>query len=300
MKSIKYTVLPLLLSGLLFSQQQLVSAVELPPLNSKNTQQQFPGKFIWFELATHNLAKQKDFYGAVFDWNFQTISKTDEQYTLINNNGRNIAGMFSVEPREGSTLGALWIGLMSVKDPARASQTVKKAGGAVHTPPKKVAKRGTYALFRDPEGALFGVLKSDSGDPDDSKAGTGDFIWMDLFARDMTQSARFYQQLAGYEVETRELSKGGQRLILNASDTARAGIVPLSENANRSGWLPYIKVNDVRATIKKINSAGGHIMVAPDKDLLDGNLAVFVDPLGGIMGIVKWQRPAQKEGRAGQ
>lgn len=266
----------------------------LPALNSTHTGKSIPGKFTWFELATVDLRKQKLFYGHVFGWSFQTISNTDEQYTLIKNGGRNIAGMFSVEPREDATLGALWIGLMSVKDPAKASKAVEKAGGSVHTSPRKVAKRGTYALFRDPEGALFGVLKSDSGDPPDMKIGMGDFLWMDLFARDLDHSAQFYQKLADYEIETRELAKGGQRLILNVSDKARAGIVPLSDNANRSGWLPYVKVADVPATIKKIKAAGGHIMVPPDKDLLSGNLAIFTDPMGGIMGIVKWAEPEQE------
>lgn len=271
------------------------SSPVLPPLNKADTGEQLTGKFIWFDHATIDLEKQKAFYGDVFDWHFQTVSKTGEQYTLIQNGGRNIAGMFSVEPREGATLGALWIGLMSVEDPAKASEVVEKAGGSIHTSPRKITKRGTYALFRDHEGAVFGVLRSDSGDPPDSKIEVGDFLWMDLFARDLDRSAQFYQKLAGYEVETRELVKGGQRLILNASDKARAGIVPLSENANRSGWLPYVKVADVQETIKKIKAAGGYIMVLPDQDLLNGNLAIFTDPMGGIMGVVKWSEPEMEK-----
>ena len=66
--------------------------------------------------------------------------------------------------------------------------------------PTEFANRGTYALFRDPEGALFGVLHSDSGDPPDrdfAEIGIGDFLWMDLFARDPSGSAEFYRHLAG-------------------------------------------------------------------------------------------------------
>lgn len=280
----------LLLAGLLVV-QTVISAPSVPPLNATPTGKQLTGKFTWFELATVDVARQKQFYADVFGWSFSTINKQDDQYTLIKNNGRHIAGLFSVKPREGVNIGALWIGLMSVKDPDKAISVIKRAGGTVHTQPTRLPQRGTYALGRDPEGAVFGVLKSDSGDPIDSKVGTGDFIWMDLFANDITRIGEFYKLLAGYSIEAREPRKGVKRLILHSVDKPRAGIVPRPETANRSGWLPYIKVNDVAATLSKVTAAGGRIMVEPDKSLLDSNLAIFADPQGGILGIVKWEQP---------
>ena len=274
---------------LLFPVQFAISAPELPPLNSTNTGKQITGKFTWFELVTLDIEQQKQFYGAVFGWQFRTISKTGEQYTLIMNGERNIAGLFQVKPPQDVRIGALWIGLMSVTDPDKAVTTAKNAGGSVHTPVKALPQRGSYALLRDPEGALFGVLKSASGDPPDHDVPIGDFFWVDLFARDMQREAKFYQQLAGYEVT--ENDKGVKRKLLRAQDEYRAGIVPLPEGANRSGWLPYVRVDNVAATLKKVEAAGGQIMVEPDKSLLNGNLAIFTDPQGGIMGIVKWVQP---------
>ena len=265
------------------------SAPVLPPLNSVNTGERIPGKFIWFELATVDLEQEKKFYGEVFGWTFQQLGQADAQYTLIKNGDQNIAGLFQVKPRESVKLGALWIGLMSVLDLNKTVDAAKQLGGSVHTPATTLANRGTYALLKDPEGAFFGVLKSDSGDPPDHKVQTGDFLWVDLFAKDMQRAASFYQKLAGYEVVDDE--KGVQRKFLRAADKYRAGIVPRPEEANRSGWLPYIKVNDVAATLAKAEAAGGTIMVEPDKSLLNGNLAIFADPEGGIIGIVKWEQP---------
>ena len=48
-----------------------------------------------------------------------------------------------------------------------------KAGGRVLAPPQKMPKRGEQAVFADPEGALFGVVKSSSGDPEDFLAEPG-------------------------------------------------------------------------------------------------------------------------------
>lgn len=285
-----------LLFGVSFPVQFAVSAPQLPPLNNPATDKQLTGKFIWFDLATLDLEKQKAFYGDVFGWTFHAISNTEERYTLIKNGERNVAGMFTTKPREGVELGALWIGLMSISDPAKAVATVESIGGSVHTKPKAIAQRGTYALFIDPEGALFGVLKSDSGDPPDDEVAIGDFLWMDLFAREPSKAGQFYQKVAGYEISIGEAAEGIERIILASHDKSRAGVVPLSKDANRAGWLPYVRVADIDATLKKISAAGGYVMVEPTPELLDGNLAIFVDPQGGILGIVKWDEPtADKE-----
>ncbi len=289
---LRFAALLLLLGMLFLPVHVVISAPILPPLNAKPSGQQIAGKFTWFELASIDINKHKAFYADVFGWNFKTISKSDDQYTLIINNGDNIAGLFNVEPSGTTKLGGLWIGLMSVDDPEKLVSVVKKAGGKVHTPPTSLAQRGKYALFIDPEGALFGVLKSTSGDPVDSEIEIGEFFWMDLFAKDLDKSGKFYQQLAAYELHETEVTKDIKRLILKSANKPRAGIVPLPEGANRAGWLPYIKVDNIDWTLKKVTEAGGHVMVPPNMDLYDGNLAIFTDPLGGVMGIVKWIKPS--------
>lgn len=279
----------MMLVSVFLSLHGVFAAPVLPPLNATNTGEELAGKFIWFDLATVDIATQKKFYGDVFGWTYQPISQSDAQYTIIKNGEHNIAGMFQIKPPADAKAGALWIGLMSVADPAKAVAMAKKAGGSVRMPVTSLAQRGTYALLRDPEGALFGVLKSETGDPPDHNVQAGDFLWVDLFANDVQRAAKFYQQLAGYEVV--DDTHNTQRKFLRSADRYRAGIVPRPEQANRSGWLPYIKVTDVAATLKKVADAGGQVMVEPDDSLLNGNLAIFADPEGGIVGIVKRGQP---------
>lgn len=285
-------VAALLLPVLLLSTRLVVPAPLLPPLNSAQSGEQLDGKFVWHDLATTELEKQKTFYSDVFGWRYRTISNTDDQYTLVLNGEHSVAGMFSVTPRQDAQAGALWFGLMSANDLAKVASAVEQGGGAIHTQPTSLPQRGTYALFRDPEGALFGVLKSSSGDPPDADIEIGDFLWMDLFAHQPGQAGTFYRQLADYEITRNEVREGIERLVLNAHGRPRAGIVPLPEDANRAGWLPYVRVGDIKETLDKVATAGGYVMVPPDEDLLDGNLAIFADPQGGILGIVKWDTPA--------
>jgi len=261
---------------------------KLPPISEPASDIQLPGKFIWFDLATPAIQQQQAFYGDVFGWTFQTPFRSEDQYLLVMNNGRRIAGMFSYEPPDGAQDGATWIGLMSVADPDKAAQTVAANGGSVEMKPMQVAGRGRHALFRDPAGALFGVLRSDSGDPVDSQAEIGEILWVDLYARDIDKMVEFYGPLASYDVRDRDVADVVPGKILSANGVARAGMVAVDEEANRTAWVPYVRVEDVAATLERVEAGGGFAIIPPDERLLDGNLAVFVDPNGGVTGIVKW------------
>ena len=50
-----------------------------------------------------------------------------------------------------------------------------------------------------------------------------------------------------------------------------------------------MRVADVEVTLEKVIAGGGFTIVAPDENVHDGNLAVFVDPNGGVTGIVKYE-----------
>jgi predicted enzyme related to lactoylglutathione lyase len=79
-----------------------------------------------------------------------------------------------------------------------------------------------------------------------------------------------------------------QRVILASEGYARAGIVPLPPTVKKPGWLPYVLVDDVPGVLQKVTAAGGHVLLPPRADLLDGNLAVIADPRGGVFGVVDW------------
>jgi predicted enzyme related to lactoylglutathione lyase len=254
----------------------------------------YPGKFVWFDLVTDDLAVVRQFYGTVFGWKFRTVGKPPASYTLIENAGEDIGAMFYRARPAGASNSARWLCLISVPDPAQSVRYVEQHGGAVIVPPAMIAGRGTHALLRDPQGAVFGVLKSESGDRPDSPVASGDFFWADLLAPDPAKATEFYVGLAGYEASDGEVNTNVKRVSLSSGGYARAGIVPLPQAVKQPGWLPYVLVDDVAGTLKKAIAAGGRALLQPRADLLDGNLAVIADPRGGVLGIVNW--PAGSEG----
>jgi hypothetical protein len=277
----------LLAAAVLLCAPLLASAApELGPASEDGARR--PGKFVWYELVTDDAPAARPFYEAVFGWRLHAVPGAPAGYTIIENGGNRVAGMFFHARLPGSSRGARWLTLISVPDVAAAARLATQQGGEIVAPPAKVSGRGMHALLRDSEGALIGVLAAQAGDPADTPVADGDFFWTDLFAREPQRAALFYQSLAGYEVSSRPSGAGFERLILQSQGYARAGIVPLPAALKEAGWLPYVLVNDVAGTIEKAIAAQGRVLVPPSSRLLDGNLAVIADPLGGVLGIVNW------------
>jgi predicted enzyme related to lactoylglutathione lyase len=251
-----------------------------------------PGRFVWFDLATEDPAGARTFYGAVFGWRFRQAEGAPGPYTLIEHASGKVGGMFLYARPQGAPVGARWLSLMSVGDPARVAAYVRRNGGKVIVAPETVQGRGTHAVFEDPEGAVFGVLAAADGDPPDTPVADGDVFWLDLFARNPEKAADFYAGIAGYEIGASRNEGEPMQLVLSSSGIARAGIAPMPTGLSRPGWLPYVLVSDVAGVTERALKAGGKILIAPSPNLLGGNLAVISDPSGGVLGVVNWQTGA--------
>jgi len=247
-----------------------------------------PGKFVWYDLATEDVGAAKTFYGAVFGWTFHAAPSAPASYTVIESAGTKVGGLFRQARPAGAKVGSRWLAIASVRDPAAAAQYVRDKGGQVLLAPAKISGRGTHAVFRDPQGAVFGVLAAGDGDPSDTPVNDGDVFWVDLFTTTPLDAASFYSGLLGDETFPGDRSWGRDRWVLASEGIARAGIVPVAAGKTAPGWMPYILVDDVAGTLKRVRSAGGKVVVAPRAELLGGNVAVIADPLGGVVGIVDW------------
>lgn len=247
-----------------------------------------PGRFVWFDLATDDPAGARAFYGAVLGWRFTPVAGSAADYTLIDNDDGPVAGLFRQARPPNAPVGARWLSLISVSDPARSAQQVVQLGGQVLLPPTAVPGRSTHALFRDPQGAVFGVLAARGGDPPDDPVSAGDVFWLDLLTPEPARAAAFYAALIGYDVSESAPGEQPPRRVLSSQGIARAGIVALPPAAAQPGWLPYILVEDLPAVLQRSRAAGGRIVLAPRDEWLRGQLAVIADPNGGVIGLVDW------------
>lgn len=246
------------------------------------------GRFIWFDLATDDPQGARSFYATVFGWRFRSLAGAAADYTTIENDEGRVGGMFRQARPPHAPVGSRWLSLISVSDPVRSASLVQQLGGRVIVAPTDVPGRGVHAVFRDPQGAVFGVLAASGGDPPDEPVSAGDVFWLDLLTPDPQRAATFYAAVAGYEVSENDPGVQPKRCILSSEGIARAGIVALAVGTRGPGWLPYVLVDDLPALLRRASVAGGSVVVAPRAEWLNGQLAVIADPNGGVIGAVDW------------
>jgi hypothetical protein len=260
-----------------------------PPIVDPATGQHTPGRWVWADLVTSDVAAAADFYGKVFGWTFETYGGDDDRdtYTLALADGLPIGGMvFDQRALKGKVPSARWIGLISVADVRAAADAVTRGGGKVVVVPTVLGERGETAVFQDPEGTLFGAVRSKNGDPADYVGDLNEWLWIDLWTADVNQAAKFYGTVVGYDVVP--LEKEGLRngVHLVSEGFVRAGIMEKHDERATAAWLPYLRVADAKAAIDKARAAGGKIIREP-VSLGRVIVAIIADPTGAPVGVAK-------------
>ena len=155
-------------------------------------------------------------------------------------------------------------------------------------PPKTYCHRGSQAVFADPQGAVFAVLASSTGDSADYLAAPGEWIWSSLLTSQPVESADFYKAVFGYEVFDLPSDDGAQHVILASDDYARAGIHTLPAGHRHPHWLNFVRVNDAQQATAQAVALGGRVLVQPYVDRHGGHVAVIADPSGAPVGLMEW------------
>jgi uncharacterized protein len=270
-------------------------APKLPPLTAVSGSPRLPGKFVWADLVTDNVSVAQEFYSRLFGWRFWSYGN----YLIGHNDDRPLCGMFQRPRPKDKAAEPRWFGYLSVASVDSAQRAVTKAGGRVLAPPQKMPKRGEQAVFADPEGALFGVVKSSAGDPADFLADPGDWIWIQLLSRDAQKAAEFYRGVAGYEIIANTTSNRLSDFVLTSERFARATVrtIPAGDAQVKPTWLPFVRVKNVGESVTQAKQLGGKVLIEPKAELLGGKVAVVADPTGAAIGILEWQEGMLKGAR---
>jgi predicted enzyme related to lactoylglutathione lyase len=268
---------------------------ELPPIGGSPAERH-AGKIVWADLVTPDLTAAEHFYGGLFGWTFQQVhnGKTDYAVALIA--GRPVGGLLQRPVPAGEHRQSAWLTFISVGDVDVARRTALSHGAKSVSEPKSYSGRGRQAVLSDPEGAVFAVLTSASGDPPDYLAEPGEWIWSALLTRNPGQSAGFYQALFGYDVFDAPGDDGAEHLVFSSDDYARASANTLPGGSARRHphWLNFIRVTDAVQAADKAVSLGGRMLVEPHDDRHGGKSAVVADPAGAPIGLMEWSDSESK------
>jgi predicted enzyme related to lactoylglutathione lyase len=261
---------------------------EIPPLNDPASSSRLPGKLVWADLFTTDVAAATKFYTALFGWTASTVARDSQSFTILFNAGQPVAGIVQRPQRRETMPGARWIGYVSVRSVADTLAAATGAGGKVLAPVREFPRRGTQAILADDQGAVLGVLYSSSGDGDDYQPEAGEWIWAQLLARDPDAAATFCRRTFGYEItlEPNVANKG--HFVLASGGFARGGIAPLpARDDARPGWVAFVRVASIERTAARATEGGGRVLVAPREVTAGTRFAVLGDPAGAVFGVTE-------------
>ncbi|MGW7404962.1 VOC family protein [Streptomyces sp. NPDC054833] len=119
---------------------------------------------------------------------------------------------------------------------------------------------------------------------------TGGPCWTELGTNDLEGAKRFYTDLFGWLPETDPRQEAGGYTVAHMGDAAVAALTPLYQESQPVAWNVSFAVADADAAARKVEEAGGTVVLGP-MDVFDvGRFAVALDPTGAAFQL--WQARA--------
>ena len=119
------------------------------------------------------------------------------------------------------------------------------------------------------------------------------FVHVELNTTDLDKAKGFYGKLFDWTLEDTKMGENGDLdyVMVKVGKGTGGGMMTQLIPGAGSAWLPYVDVQDIKASTKKAQSLGAKIMkdVTEIKDM--GFLSIIVDPTGALLGL--WQTKTQ-------
>ena len=206
---------------LLAAAPSLAAPPSLPAINTPPGQEHHTGKTIFVQLVTPDLATSEAFYTGLLGWQFEPIPNTRVPYAAALSSGNLVGGVAQRAIPAGQHLQSAWLGFFSVSDVNAAVTLAAAQGAKTLAAPHDVPGLGREAVLADPQGAVFGILASSSGDPPDILSPVGTWIWRSLLTTDPTSDAAFYNTVLGFNATPFPSEGAAQHLLLVSGTYAR-------------------------------------------------------------------------------
>lgn len=220
-----------------------------------------PGCFCWVDSGTNDLPKARDFYRAVFGWEFAAADDTG--YTMCLRRGKRAAGLYALS-EEMLRMGALpyWLAYVAVTDADATLAAVARAGGRPVGPAFDAPGYGRGGSFFDPAGALCGIWQGRGHLGADLWDEHGAPSWLELQVPEPAAAGGFYCSVFGWALETVPMPDGPYYLF-KQGEASRAGMMAITPAMGEvpSNWSVYFHVDDADATVAATTAAGGTVVV---------------------------------------
>ena len=245
------------------------------------------GAFCLVGLATSDPVAARSFYASLFDWEGEDLpAGAAGSFTMLRLGGKDVAALYQQTP-EARAAGAPphWTSYISVTDADSTAALAGELGGAaVFREPFDVLDAGRIAAIRDPTGAIVSLWQPRSRIGATLVNEVGALCWNELATTYVERAKSFFATLLGWEYQT---AASGYVSIKNAG-TPNGGMreQTAQERGKEPSWLPYFKVEKVKATVSKAEQIGGCGLVR-NAEVSIGPFAVIADPQGAAFAVLE-------------
>lgn len=237
-----------------------------------------PGRFVWHELMTPDIAKSKPFYTQLFGWTVEDMDMGGpEPYQVIKFNDEMVGGF--VKP-QSEDVPVHWASYVSVEDVDAAAQRAEQHGGQVLHPPMDIPV-GRFAVIQDPQGGALALFKAAQGDdPEVEAPKLGTFCWDQLNTTDPKAAGAFYGEVFGWKQE----SFGDAMTTFKRGERDAASMMAAPDGVP-THWLSYVVVDELEGARDKVPTLGGKVLMDEIPVPGVGRFAVIEDNLGGPLAL---------------
>jgi uncharacterized protein len=131
------------------------------PINMGGFQTGGANTYGWAELNARNVENDLDFYQQVFGWTAKSsdMGEGAPPYTEFQLDGVSIAGAQEMSPGLPAEAPSYWMVYFNADDVDASCQKAVGLGASAMVPPQDFPG-GRFAILTDPQGAMFGLLKT--------------------------------------------------------------------------------------------------------------------------------------------
>ena len=117
------------------------------------------------------------------------------------------------------------------------------------------------------------------------------FVHVELATTDLAKARSFYQALFGWKLDDMDMGPAGTYTMIGVGEGTGGGMMTQMQPGAPSAWLPYVLVDDLKASTEAAKANGGTVM----RDITEvpgmGSLSIISDPTGAVLGL--WEPKAK-------
>ena len=115
-------------------------------------------------------------------------------------------------------------------------------------------------------------------------------IWFEVMGKDGAALSKFYAELFGWNVDPAP----NDYFMMTAGGERPDGGVGTDPSGGDGHVTWYVETDDLQASLDKAESLGGRTVMPPTEPMQGTSIALFSDPEGHVVGLVKPGPPPEQ------